>query len=102
MSYNVHLTAKAQHRLIELDAYLTNVASADIAANYVDAITDYCYSLTLFPHRGTKRDDLYPGLRITHYKSKTIIAFFVDDARGNVVIADILHGGQDYETAWRG
>lgn len=100
--YTVVLTTKARRRLIELDAHLENVASPNVAASYVDAVTDYCYSLAVFPHRGTKRDDLHPGLRITHYKSKTIIAFFVDDIKRTVLIADILHGGQDYEKALRG
>lgn len=56
--YTVALTAKTRRRLIELDAYLENAASPDIATAYVDAVIDYCQSLALFPHRGSKRDDL--------------------------------------------
>lgn len=100
--YTVVLTTKARQRLIELDAYLENAASPDIASTYVDAVIDCCQSLALFPHRGGKRDDLHPGLRVTHYKSKTIIAFFVDDTCRTVLIADIFHGGRDYEAALRG
>lgn len=100
--HSLVLTAKARERLIELDAYLENAASPDIATAYVDAVIDYCQSLAFFPHRGTRRDDLHPGLRVTHYKSKTITAFFVDDTSRTVLIADIFHGGRDYEAALRG
>jgi toxin ParE1/3/4 len=46
--------------------------------------------------RGTVRDDVRPGLRITHYKKRTVIAFDVDSE--NVSIIGIFYGGQDYET----
>ena len=37
-----------------------------------------CESLRAFPHRGTLREDVRPGLRIAHYKKRAIIAFDVD------------------------
>ena len=48
------------------------------------------------PHRGNMRDDLRPGLRITNYKKRTVIAFDVD--AGQVSTIGMFHGGQDYET----
>ena len=59
---------------------------------------NYCEELNTFPHRGTRRDDIQPGLRITHYKKRTIIAFAVDDAAQQVIILGVFYGGQDYET----
>lgn len=50
-----------------------------------------------FPHRGTRRDDIRPGLRITNYKGRTVIAFDVDAEL--VSIIGVFYGGQDYETA---
>ena len=47
-------------------------------------------------HRGTIRDDVRPGLRVTNYKKSAVIAFDVDD--GQVSIIGIYYGGQDYET----
>jgi toxin ParE1/3/4 len=56
----------------------------------------YCESLCVFPLRGTRRDDVRPGLRITNYRKRAVIAFAVDE---NVVsIIGIFYGGQDYET----
>lgn len=51
----------------------------------------------LFPLRGTQRDDLRPGLRITNYKGRTLIAFDVNAQQ--VSIIGLFYGGQDYETA---
>ena len=55
----------------------------------------YCESLCTFPHRGTMRDDIRPGLRITHYKKRTVIAFDVE--ADQVAILGVFYGGQDYE-----
>lgn len=56
----------------------------------------FCESFCAFPHRGTLRDDVRPGLRLTNFKKRTIIAFDVDDEQ--VSIMGIFYGGQDYET----
>ncbi|MDP2025339.1 type II toxin-antitoxin system RelE/ParE family toxin [Sulfuriferula sp.] len=55
----------------------------------------YCESLCNFPHRGTMRDDVRPGLRITNYKKRVVIAFDVDTER--VSIIGVFYGGQDHE-----
>lgn len=46
--------------------------------------------------RGTHRDDVRPGLRITNYKKRAVIAFAVDAAQVSVI--GIFYGGQDYES----
>ena len=51
----------------------------------------------MVPRRGTRRDDIRPGLRITHYKGRVAIAFFVEAQQ--VSIIGVYYGGQDYETA---
>lgn len=75
--------------------YIAVAASPEVAERYTSAILTYCESLNLFPHRGTCRDDVRPGLRITNYKKRTIIAFTVDV--GRVSIIGIYYGGQDFE-----
>lgn len=55
----------------------------------------YCENLRNFPLRGTKRDDVRPGLRITNYKMRVVIAFHVEAEV--VSIIGIYYGGQDYE-----
>ena len=47
------------------------------------------------------RDDLLPGLRITHYKGSAVIAFAVDEDPDKVSIIGLFYGGQDYESILR-
>jgi toxin ParE1/3/4 len=63
------------------------------AQNYTDRIIAHCLGLTTFPERGTRRDDLRPGLRITTWRRRITIAFHI--APTTVVIDRILYGGPD-------
>ncbi|WP_208459113.1 hypothetical protein [Paraburkholderia sp. BCC1876] len=47
--------------------------------------------------RGVAREDLLPGLRITHVRKRAIIAYLLDDETVSVV--GVFYGGQDCETA---
>jgi plasmid stabilization system protein ParE len=42
-----------------------------------------------------QRDDIRPGLRVTNYKGRTVIAFNVE--ADQVFILGLFYGGQDYE-----
>ena len=97
MTFTVILSPKARDQLIELDAYIAEASSPAVAARYTDAIVDFCYSLSTFPQRGNRRDDIRPGLRITNYRKRTVIAFAVDIEAQRVSILGIFHAGQDYE-----
>jgi len=99
MKHRVVFSPEALGQLVEIFRYIAEAASPDIAARYTDAIVRYCEGLHTFPLRGAKRDDVRPGLRITHYKKRTVIAY---DVSSEVVsIIGIFYGGQDYETVLR-
>jgi plasmid stabilization system protein ParE len=95
MIFRVAFTPEAEEQLVDLYRYIAEAASPDIAARYTDAIVSYCESLHTFPHRGTKRDDVRPGLRITNYRKRAVIAFDVHDE--TVSIIGVFYGGQNYE-----
>ncbi|MCL2830654.1 MAG: type II toxin-antitoxin system RelE/ParE family toxin [Betaproteobacteria bacterium] len=96
MNYRIVFSPEAEEQLAELYHYIAAESSPDIAARYTEGIITYCESLRTFPLRGTKRDDVRPGLRITHYRKRTLIAF---DVAGDLVsIIGVFYGGQDYET----
>jgi toxin ParE1/3/4 len=96
MDYRVVFTPEAENQLVGLYGYIAAAASPRIAATYTEAIIAYCESLRTFPFRGTMRDDIRRGLRVTHYKKRAVIAFDVDVDQ--VSIIGIFYGGQDYET----
>ena len=65
-----------------------------------------CEGLALFPLRGVARDDIRPGLRVTHHKGRTLIAYAGDERARIVSIVGVFYGGQDHEGAlsadWKG
>lgn len=61
-----------------------------------------CEGLALFPLRGVPREDIRPGLRVTHHKGRTLVAYAVDEDTRTVSVLGIFYGGQDYEAALSG
>ena len=99
MTHTVRFTPEALNQLDELETHIAGVGSPTVAARYVDSIVDYCENLQTFPHRGTRRDDIRPGLRTLGYRRRVTIAFEVADATVNII--GVIYGGQDYEAALR-
>jgi toxin ParE1/3/4 len=96
MTYKVVFSPEAEEQLVALFNYVAEAASPDIAARYTGSIVNYCEGLRMFPARGTMRDDVRPGLRVTNYKKRAVIAFYVEDEC--VSIVGVFYGGQNYET----
>jgi len=67
-------------------------AFTEYALRYTEAVVSYCESLRTFPYRGGQREDIRPGLRITHYKKRTVIAFAADAEL--VAFIGVFSGGQ--------
>ncbi len=61
-----------------------------------------CEGLALFPLRGVPREDIRPGLRVTHHKGRTLIAYAVDEDTRTVSVLGIFYGGQDFEAVLSG
>ena len=92
-------TPLAERHIDSLHEYIVVHASEERADGYVGRIVDYCNGLSTFPLRGTQRDDLLPGLRVTGFERRVTIAFIVTaDA---VLIEGIFYGGRDFEAEFR-
>ncbi len=98
MNYSVIFSLEAVDQLMALYNHIADAASPDIANCHIEGIIAYCENLHSFPIRGVLREDVRPGLRITNYKKRTVIAFEVDKKAGQVSILGLFYGGQDYET----
>ena len=94
--YTVVFTPEAAEQLDLLYGYIATAASPAVALSYTSAIASYCESLNISPLRGTCRDDIRPGLRLTNYKKRCVIAFDVEEDL--VSIMGIYYGGQDFES----
>jgi plasmid stabilization system protein ParE len=97
MPYTVVFTPEAEEQLAAIYRYIAAKASPETAERYTSALVSYCEGMQFTPHRGTRRDDIRSGLRITNYKKRSVIAFAVDAEQ--VSIIGVFYGGQDYETA---
>jgi toxin ParE1/3/4 len=98
MSYSVVFAPEALEQLLALYQFIAEQGAPLTAERYTNAIVDYCEAMSTFPKRGTQRDDIRPGLRVTNYRGATVIAFAVDDATKMVSIVGVFYGGQDFET----
>ena len=100
MNYTVVFTPEAESQLAALYRYIAQAASPEVAQRYLDAIVTYCEGLQSFPHRGSQRDDIRPGLRVTNYKGRCVVAFAVTNKLVSVI--GVFYGGQDYEAVLQG
>ncbi|MCM2341485.1 type II toxin-antitoxin system RelE/ParE family toxin [Rhodoferax sp.] len=99
MRYRVVFTPEAMAQVEALYRYVAQAAGPDIASRYTNAIITYCEGLHTFPLRGMRRDDIRPGLRITNYKKRAVIAFAVEAEVVSVI--GVYYGGQDYASVLR-
>ena len=92
MAHEVVFTPQARDDLIGLYRYIASRSGRERARGYIDRIEDYCRGFADFPERGTRRDDLWPGLRIVGFERPITIAFHI--AAHRVVIGRVLYGGR--------
>jgi plasmid stabilization system protein ParE len=99
MTYRVVFAPEASDQLEALLLYIAERSSFVIAERYTDAVVATCEGLASFPLRGVAREDIRPGLRLTHHKGRTVIAYAVDGDAQTVSIIGVFYGGQDHEGA---
>lgn len=79
--------------------YIAGEAGETVANTYLDRLYAACMSLAHVPERGTKRDDILPGLRTIGFERRVTIAFRVRKTR--VEIVAIAYGGRNFEQTLR-
>jgi toxin ParE1/3/4 len=89
----------AERHIDSLHEYIAVHSSEEPADGYVGRIVDFCNGLSAFPLRGTQRDDLLPGLRVTGFERRVTIAFIV--TVDVMLIEGIFYGGRDFEAEFR-
>jgi toxin ParE1/3/4 len=96
-SHRVIFSPEAEAQLVGIYRWIAEKAAPAAAERFTGAIVDYCEKLETFPHRGTRREDLRPGLRTIGFRHRVTIAFVVE--ADTVTIIGIFYGGQDFEAA---
>ncbi|MGO9741517.1 MAG: type II toxin-antitoxin system RelE/ParE family toxin [Roseiarcus sp.] len=99
--YAVIFTPRAERQLERLYRYIADESGEERAESYVGKIVAACNSLSTFPERGSKRDDVRPNLRSMGHAKRVTIAFSVNATTEAVAIHGVFYGGQDFETLLR-
>ncbi len=81
-----------------MGAWIAARANADVAERYLNRLRSYCERFDAFPERGTRRDDLRPGVRTIGFERRFTVVFSVID--GQVVVLRLMYGGRDIEVAF--
>jgi plasmid stabilization system protein ParE len=95
MTYHVVFSPEAESQLVALYFHIAEAASPEIAAKYTEDIVKECESLRVLPFRGTRRDNIRPGLRTIGFRRRVTIAF--DVAVDVVTILGVFYGGREIE-----
>lgn len=93
----VAFSSRAVRQLADLNIYIAEMAGDAVADGYTSRILAFCRRLDTFPHRGTRRDDILPGLRVVGFERRVSIAFLV--MAETVLVEGIFYGGQDWAAA---
>ena len=97
MTFTVGFSASAKADLFAIYDYIAERAGAEIALRFVESIEAYCLGFATMPERGTKRDELRPGLRTVGFRRRATILFEVDRAARRVVIHGVYYAGRSLE-----
>ena len=97
--HKVEFLRRAEDDLFGLYEIIAAQAGPDVAGQYVERIEAACPALEISPMRGTRRDDISPGLRTMGFERRATIVFRVRGSR--VTIVRIFYGGRDFERLLR-
>ena len=95
----VVFTPLAERDIDSLHDYIATQSSEERADGYIVRIVAFCKGLATFPLRGTARDDILPGLRVTGFERRVSIAFVV--TADTVLIEGIFYGGRAFAAVLR-
>jgi toxin ParE1/3/4 len=93
--WSVVITRSAEADLLAIYDYITERAGAHTAHRFVSRLEAYCLGMANTPERGTRRNDLRPGLRTVGFRHRATILFQLDRQARVVVILGIYYGGRN-------
>lgn len=96
MSYRIRFHPSVADDLDWIAEWIADYAGTSSAVAKLDEIEQTIRSLALTPHKGSKRDEIAPGLRAIPAGRKGIVVFAVDDNLQEVLIYAVSYGGADW------
>jgi toxin ParE1/3/4 len=77
--YEVSFRPLAEADLLRLYEDIAEASDLALAGGYIDRLEAACLALETFPERGTRRDDIRPGLRVMGFERRATIIFQVTE-----------------------
>jgi toxin ParE1/3/4 len=93
--YKLDIRDAAFADLTNIRNHVADARGQAFAEQFVARILDHVATFKTAPFRGTRQDDLRPGLRISGWRRTITIAFVPDEATQKVTILAILYRGRD-------
>lgn len=90
-------TPEAEDDLISMYDHFAAAASSNVALGFLRRVRTWLDGFSAASERGTRRDDIRPGLRTIGFRRRLTVAFTVTS--DTVVILRVLYGGQEWEAA---
>ena len=94
-SYAVIIDRDAAADIQSIRNFIAERRSLEFANAFAGRIVAYCESLGALPHRGTKRDEVWPGLRTVAWRRAITVAFEVSDETKRVTVLGVFYRGRD-------
>jgi len=93
--FTVTFDRDAAADLIAIRDHIAGVRDKAFAREFTERIVSYCQSFGSLPHRGTRRDEIVPGLRTVGWRRTVTVAFRVIDKAERLVILGVFYRGRD-------
>lgn len=87
---------EARDDLLALYDWISGEASPETAMSYIGRVERFISDFETAAERGTRRDDIRPGLRTIGFERRLTIAFVVGD---EVTVLRVFYAGRQWERA---
>jgi plasmid stabilization system protein ParE len=98
-NYALDIRDAAYEDLAGIRNYIADARGQTFAEHFIARILDHLATFKTAPFRGTRQDELRPGLRIVGWRHTITIAFVPDESLQKVTILAVLYRGRDVATA---
>ncbi len=97
MAYNVRYHAKIEQDLFDIFLLIESYAGSDIAHAKLNEFEKVFANLANFPHIGSLRNELHPGLRAIPTGEKGVVCFTVDDDDQSAFVICVTYAGANWQ-----
>ena len=93
----IEFAPEARDDLLAIYDWIADAASPESALGYLQRLETFIAGFDVASERGTRRDDVRPGLRTIGFERRATIAFAV--AADRVSILRVFYAGRDWQSA---